>query len=642
MDNVPADPEQYQKWLQSQRDTFTKWDSLLQEFLTIHPEDMPKLHSDEAFTPVFQAAFDDRLYDDTPPSYRSVPTHHYLTWAYTIDLDREVFSVRYGAHFRLNHIPRNNDWEDAIHEDTHGNLLVLPRLVPAESVATLALCPPSFKVSANYAKLQTRIVKPKNPDLMPRSIRTGPKLWWMLFYHFSNSQRKNLSVSLLSWRAQDLPLRELAFFILCLAKSGEHLALIDMRLLKLPYSMASYVGVKTQCTSEIDIELVSLLGHGYHMAGLPKGSAPEETKYWFEGALICLVPRLDYPGNLEAAIADAMEYGRASCKATSFNAILMSIEHLVLIRSLPDGIVEHTELMPLIPIPMHVSKDSRARYSDEELDAFYTAKRDIIEPLAEDSEKLDVKSAETTEGNRKRGDSCAVTDTANDDDGIDEVERMNDSTRTTFMALIQFFEATTLETLRRSEQIEARIPDELSAMVLQNVDDMKTYNACMKVSRSFRLACQRRTLVMDNIVFLEPPERDPALSISREKEEDTHDPQPRPDFLAVEVSSNRQMDVWLRIHQTHNEDLDCLIVAGKELNRKTYDLSVVFQGLHIPLPGFDEADTQMIDADEADTQMMDAVESEPERQPMTYGSEGTTWESAFRAREMTVESELQE
>ena len=637
VNSVPVDPEQYQKWLQSQRDTFTKWDSLLQEFLTIHPEDIQKLRSDEPLTPVFRAAFDRRFHQNAPPYYQSSPHYRSIRWAFTIDLDREVFSVDNGAHFRLNHIPRINEWQKALFLDRHRNRFLLPHLVPAESVATLVIDPPGFTVSTNHAKLQTRIVKPKNLPRTPSSTQTGPRLRWFLFAFFHRSQQVNLSVNLLGWRAQDLPFRELAFFILCLAKSGEHLALVDQRLVKTPYPGALYLGLKTHRSSELDLELASCLGVGYHMAGLPIGSAPEETKYWFEGALICLVPQLNYPGNLEAAIANAMEYGRANCTATSFNAILISIEHLVLIKSLPDGTVDHTELLPLFLIVYHLSKGARARYGHEMVDSFY---RDIIKRRTKKSEQPDVKEpsqnlrqqdlrddgdtecgkgADATEENGKRGDNGAVTDTepedgaafrnteneeeptASDDKSIAEVERSTRvpvtevSLKTTFMALIQFFEAITLETLRPSKPNEARLPDEVCGMVLRNVSDMKTYNACLKVSRSFRLFCQGRPLVMDNIVFLEPLPRKPALSVTQEKEKNTRDSQRPPDFLAVEVSSDRQMDVWLHLGRSNVEGLECFIVAGKELNRKTFAIpSVTFQGLHVPLPGADKAGKHLI------------------------------------------------
>ncbi len=372
VDSIPVDPGRYQTWLQSQRHLFAKWDSLLQNFLTIQPVDMCKLESGDTQIPVFHAAFDKRLLDDAPPFYQSGSNDLYIEWTYTIDLDREVFSVDNGAHFSLNHIPRNKKWIEALCIDNKGERYLLPQLVPAESVATLALDPPSFTPCTEYEALQTKLVKPKSFDHISPFHATGPRLRWMLFNLFQKPQQEDLSISLLGWQAQDLPFRELVFFILCLATGGEHLAVVDQRRIRKPYQESLYMGVMSIHMSEGRAELATCLGVGYHMDGLPMGSAPNETKYWFEGALICLVPQLDHRGVLEVAMADAIEYGRTNSTKNSFNAVLISIQHIVLIKSFPDGSIEHTDFLPLIPITTHRAKDPQARYGTEALDAFST------------------------------------------------------------------------------------------------------------------------------------------------------------------------------------------------------------------------------------------------------------------------------
>lgn len=195
VDSIPADPEQYQKWLQSQRDLFAKWDSLLTEFLTNQPENMRQILSDEPQKAVFRAAFDERLATNTPPCYASGLTSDgdYIEWMYTIDLDREIFSVDNSAHFTLNRIPGN--WIEALFCDILSNRFLLPQLVPAESVATLVLDPPSFTISAHNTNLQTRLVKAKNADQPLHSYLTGIRLRWMLFDIIQNSQQTDLSVS---------------------------------------------------------------------------------------------------------------------------------------------------------------------------------------------------------------------------------------------------------------------------------------------------------------------------------------------------------------------------------------------------------------------------------------------------------------
>ena len=66
---------------------------------------------------------------------------------------------------------------------------------------------------------------------------------------------------------------------------------------------------------------------------------------------------------------------------------------------------------------------------------------------------------------------------------------------------------------------------------------------------------------------------------------------PPPAFLAMELSSDRQMEVSLRSVAGPNDDvLKCLVVAVSDLNRKTYidGCCVGIQGLHIPAPKVEE------------------------------------------------------
>ena len=179
MKGIPVVPEEYLEWLQRQRDSFAKWDSMLQNFLTIQPEDLQKLHLNETITPVFRDAFDDRLNEDVPPYYKTGFKDVMIEWTYTIDLDREFFSVDSGAHFRLNHIPRNDYWISAFLTDDRGNRFLLPQLVHTESIASLSSVPPNFANSMEYKMLQTRTVRAKSPDHVSPSCSIAPTVRWM-------------------------------------------------------------------------------------------------------------------------------------------------------------------------------------------------------------------------------------------------------------------------------------------------------------------------------------------------------------------------------------------------------------------------------------------------------------------------------
>ena len=64
-----------------------------------------------------------------------------------------------------------------------------------------------------------------------------------------------------------------------------------------------------------------------------------------------------------------------------------------------------------------------------------------------------------------------------------------------------------------------------------------------------------------------------------------HGPQSLPDFLAVDVSSDRQMGVWFRSGNGGGNALTCFIVAGNERHRRPFaNCRVDFQGLCVPPP----------------------------------------------------------
>lgn len=81
---------------------------------------------------------------------------------------------------------------------------------------------------------------------------------------------------MLGWATQNLPFRELAYFIVCLAVGGKHLALRDRRR---AFENGDYVGIPTENHPEGELELVGDLATGYHKLGLPIGSPLKLFKY---------------------------------------------------------------------------------------------------------------------------------------------------------------------------------------------------------------------------------------------------------------------------------------------------------------------------------------------------------------------------
>ena len=672
VNSIPTDPEEYKKWLQQQRDFYTKWDTLLQEqLLCVKSTDIRSLFSgepSETSTNVWGEAFDERI-ETGVPSYEIAFCDSSIEWTWTIDLDLEVFSVDSGAHFKLGRIPRDDSWMKALSLDEDHDRMALPQYVPEDAIASLTLEIDDFPsdTTAFYKTLNTKLITPKSYNSHNSSPSAMSNLQWKIFSAFQSSQLDYLSPILLGWTPQDLAFRELSYSILCLAAGNGLLAFIDRRRVVSARDEHSYIGVVTDTESNHQLELVSALGTGYHLEGEMPGSSPDGSRYWLEGALICLITRLDRPGVMEKAIADAVRYGREHSSCSSFNALLISIEHLVLIKSLPDGCVEHTDILPLIEIPSHLSKDARMRYGDDAVNAFYEAENKVDEdPKSEGAadkpqSETESQSSDDADGSgdvtkgikgqtnneaQDQEENAEVIENVMMGEGSGEVvqnldkeesERSQDSEadeddgppwtmQQTFMSLIQFFEAARLETLKPT--ITGRgLPNEIYGMILSNVSDTQTYNSCLRVSRQIRSLCQQRPIIMDNIALLE---RFPGRSQSEPEIATPSNAQQMPDFRAMELSTNREMDILLRFRSVRGDPTSYMVVVGDELNRKSFiRLPVVFSGLDVPAPQVEKPQVCRRDY---------RYETIPDRDEIT----GYFWDEAFEKHPLALDSSTRE
>ena len=160
---------------------------MLQDFLTIKPEDLTKVAtSNEVFryNEVWRAAFDERL-EIFPPSHDLRINECAAEWIYTIDLDSEVFSIDNWAHFELNRVSHNADWIKALplHEDNVR--FALPRYVGEKAVTSKTIDSQVFAQSAaEYWKmLRTTVVKPAIAYI--QSVQpTVNRLRWICFKIF--------------------------------------------------------------------------------------------------------------------------------------------------------------------------------------------------------------------------------------------------------------------------------------------------------------------------------------------------------------------------------------------------------------------------------------------------------------------------
>lgn len=153
-------------WLQQQRGFFAKWDEVLQkEVLTIKDADVQATYfgqNRDYHESRQKALLDERLDESMPPCYRTGLNDLYIEWTYTIDLDREIFSIDNGCHFKLNKIPKET-WAEALAFDNDGRRLILPHLVSADSLASVTS---QYQEPGQNLKSSAFVYEQLNPQLV--------------------------------------------------------------------------------------------------------------------------------------------------------------------------------------------------------------------------------------------------------------------------------------------------------------------------------------------------------------------------------------------------------------------------------------------------------------------------------------------
>ena len=371
---IPTDPVEYQRWLKSRRDFYAKWDDLLHTFLSITPVDLQHIEArfceieHHETDPMLEEAFYNKL--TAFPNHQPTEYNYWAVYYYTIDLDLEVFTIDGGAHYRLDAIPRSRQWIKALQFDSKGYRFVYPQLAPEASVANLVANTQQSMTGISIT-LPKKAVIPKVPD----ASNMLAKIQLRMFNVFQQEELDCLPVTVLSWKADDLAFREFAFHILCLALGGSYLTIVDDSRTIGPSFQGQpepawneYRALIHGNDSDGERELLTSLGLGFHMEDGPLGTAPQASKYWLEGVLICLVPRLEQPDVALYAMTEAIEYGRDVCGHSSFDAVLISIFDVIILKYSPNGAVNHSSPLPLVRVRDCLGLDAKQRYSDTWLD----------------------------------------------------------------------------------------------------------------------------------------------------------------------------------------------------------------------------------------------------------------------------------
>ncbi|KAL8996706.1 MAG: hypothetical protein Q9188_006502 [Gyalolechia gomerana] len=530
-DQIPKDREKYLAWLKTERQKLEEWEATWDRSLVVRIDN-------------------ELLYDGSGiyPSWITPLNGLFIEWVYILDLDREIFSVNNGAHFKLDRVPHVH-WADALADGALGDKITLPSLMPKEAIANLVASPPipspathgiCFRgwnidtsvapelnavarelmedynltgLEAHNAKKQNivrpacRIVTPKNMAHFAWRRRHGPGLRWMLFSIWSQNMDQTLAVALLQWSTRDLPFREIAFAALCIASGGQNVAVLPADQHKQERRKLNDLTALADQPPEESVS-ISHVVTGTYAEGSSPGSSPEEVIYWLEDVLVMLASQLYRLQAVDEWVAFIARYCQINYPQATIDAVLMSIEHVVLVHINPPDIIQRTALLPLFDIPNHLSMDVRDRYSGPYLDKLGDHR----------SKRIERRQARRLRHAEMRKDNLTVNYYSDSDDEEDEEISSNDpalhasqigvtgDVQTTFFALTHIFDAAAR---RRMPVVKAaataRLPNEMLGEILSYVTDYETRSNCMKVSRAFRELCQEHVLLTENMI-LEPCE----------------------------------------------------------------------------------------------------------------------------------------
>ena len=386
------------------------------------------------------------------------------------------------------------------------------------------------------------LVTPKCISEIPWRRRHGPCTRLILYYIWNVRLGEMFSSSLLQWCADDEPFREFAFAILCLVKGGCHVTAIPKANVK---HNDIYGFNKGPLQFPSDIGFMSCLATGAHIEGFNPGSSPPGVVYWLEDVLVFLTTQLYRPGALDSGISHISKYCQQNYPGDVIDAILMSIEHVVLVHIVPNVEIQHSSLLPLLDIRNHITLDVSDRYSTSYLKKKQGSEDDLFAKRQQKKmQKAQDDMMTKTSGFRfiRHGDP--------DDDDIssqesDEEEEPSLHTSQigaegnpfiTFYALCHIFDAAARRRMPPVRSSEGCLPNELYPEILKHVLDYETRASCTYVSRTFRNICQENILFADGII-MEPSDSCQACDSYSE----------RPEWLNVyDVASGASSKMELR------------------------------------------------------------------------------------------------
>ncbi|KAI0200254.1 hypothetical protein F4808DRAFT_470667 [Astrocystis sublimbata] len=443
---IPTNAKRYQKWLERERAYYASREAQLErDFYEIKDDSVQGFSASE--------------YLIAPPS--ELPRfHRYSTGnVYILNLDREVFTVGFGMHWKLGNLPQNNLWIKAITDSVYGwEPTISLDKCPDEHIASPALELPEENRSLRYP---ARIVNPKTGIFDARKAFLTRMMAEVLI------QYKDDIVYLgMEWAPDSFPFRELIYSLVSIASDNaiffslptQQCHPVDCRLFeRCPSSdMHMYRADKLVHGKWAGRHAPLLLfGSPCHLPGSPPGVSPPETMYWLGGVLVSLALTVD--GN---AISQAVDWGFGQGRE-NFQLVVLSLFQAAFAEVSRGGAGE--EPMVKITDPVNLSP---MRHS------YCMSTHPRERPELKDGERHQ----------RKHG--LLIMDA----NCTGTVRRM----QTHFgglAALVNFFEVAASR--RAYSKLAGRLPTELYDRILDFVD-YETWKVCTSVSTEIRDSCLRK------------------------------------------------------------------------------------------------------------------------------------------------------
>lgn len=436
---------------------------------------------------------DDRL-EDHPLQVFTIPDSDiWIEWTYTLDLDREIFTVDHALHFKFTKIPRPHRWMKFISEDVYRRR-DFKKFTPKEIIGDVT-CVPQFDRAAKdkYQTLGPEVVPAKS--LLPDSeevVAHREALFCFIVSLVRERYTRMLDKFFPEWDSGHFVFRELAFCLLSIA-AGE-VGFEHPKSLNGSYKQEGYFLIPETKLQAGQQSLLPRFLHESHAPGVQPGSAPEGTTYWMSNVLVHLVTRTDLVDVEEAAVAEVVDFGLNAGKK-EFYAMVFSILDVILIRvhkNNEDGKV-HVRRSSLMALIYFCDKNSRfvngarSRTFDQSEDATTSPDSDLSS------------STEHEEGNEgwedqgsDGGKSYALDVQAERDEGfrLEElsaavVKESYEDTDFTFSMMFRFFDAASKEHL--ANQWSRIVPNEIMTTIM-DFSDTRTSQILQKTSSCCRKA----------------------------------------------------------------------------------------------------------------------------------------------------------